>query len=194
MGPEATTQLFVQARDGSSRALDALYRRCAGKLLPLIRLRMGRALRAELESRDILQSVMLKSFQKLPQVQDPGALMGWLSTVAENEIRDRVDYLHRGQRDAARRAPIEDAAAVPAPVRQALSVAIMNEKLERLERALEALPDSQREIIILRKLEELTFPAIAVRLGKSEDACRMQFARAMTALTLTLGHDAGRDA
>jgi RNA polymerase sigma-70 factor (ECF subfamily) len=79
-------------------------------------------------------------------------------------------------------------------VRQALSVAIMNEKLERLERALEALPDSQREIIILRKLEELTFPAIAVRLGKSEDACRMQFARAMTALTLTLGHDAGRDA
>jgi RNA polymerase sigma-70 factor (ECF subfamily) len=194
MAPEATTRLFVQARDGSSGALDALYRRCAGKLLPLIRLRMGRALRAELESRDILQSVMLKSFQKLPQVQDPGALMGWLSKVAENEIRDRVDYLHRGQRDAARRAPIEDAAEVPAPVRQALSVAIMNEKLERLERALEALPDPQREIIILRKLEELTFPAIAARLGKSEDACRMQFARAMTALTLTLGRDAGRDA
>jgi RNA polymerase sigma-70 factor (ECF subfamily) len=116
--------------------------------------------------------------------------MGWLSKVAENEIRDRVDYLHRQQRDAARRAPIEDAAAVPAPVRQALSMAIMNEKLERLERALEALPESQREIIILRKLEELSFPEIAARLGKSEDAARMQFARAMTALTLTLGRDA----
>jgi RNA polymerase sigma-70 factor (ECF subfamily) len=150
---------------------------------------MGRSLRAELESRDILQSVMLKSFQKLPQLQDPGALMGWLSKVAENEIRDRLDYMHRQQRDAAQKAPLEDAADVPAPVRQALSVAIMNEKLERLERALEALPDAQREIIIFRKLEELTFPEIAVRLGKSEDACRMQFARAMTALTLTLGQD-----
>lgn len=190
MGSEATTQLFVQARGGSSGALDALYRRCAGKLLPLIRLRMGRALRAELESRDILQSVMLKSFQKLPQVQDPGALMGWLSKVAENEIRDRVDYLHRQQRDTALRSPLEDAAEVPAPVRQALSLAIMNERLEALERALESLPDPQREIIILRKLEEQSFPAIAVRLGKSEDACRMQFARAMTALTLAVGRDA----
>jgi RNA polymerase sigma-70 factor (ECF subfamily) len=190
MGSEATTQLFVQARDGSSGALDALYRRCAGKLLPLIRLRMGRALRAELESRDILQAVMLKSFQKLPQVQDPNALMGWLSKVAENEIRDRVDYLRRGQRDAARRAPIEDAANVPAPVRQALSVAIMNERLERLERALEALPEAQREVIVLRKLEELTFAEMAGRLGKSEDACRMQFARAMAALTLSLERNA----
>jgi RNA polymerase sigma-70 factor (ECF subfamily) len=186
MGPNETTQLFVRARGGSSEALDGLYRRCAGKLLPLIRLRMGRALRAELESRDILQSVMLKAFQKLQQVQDPGALMGWLSKVAENEIRDRVDYLHRQQRDAAVRAPLEDVADVPAPVRQALSQAIMNEELERLERALESLPDPQREIIILRKLEELTFPEIAARLGKSGDACRMQFARAMTALTLTL--------
>jgi RNA polymerase sigma factor (sigma-70 family) len=189
MVPEATTQLFVKARDGSSGALDALYRRCAGKLLPLIRLRMGRALRAELESRDILQSVMLKSFQKLPQVQEPGALMGWLSKVAENEIRDRVDYLHRQQRDAAQRAPLEEAAKIPAPVRQALSLAIMNERLERVERALEALPAAQREVIILRKLEELTFPEIAARLAKSEDACRMQFARAMTALTLALGRN-----
>ena len=189
MGPEATTQLFVKARDGSSGAMDALCRRCAAKLLPLIRLRMGRALRAEMESRDILQSVMLKSFQKLPQVQDPGALMGWLSKVAENEIRDRMDYLQRQQRDAARRAPLEDATEVPAPVRHALSLAIMNERLERVERVLEALPEAQREMIILRKLEELTFPEIAARVGKSEDACRMQFARAMTALTLALGRD-----
>jgi RNA polymerase sigma-70 factor (ECF subfamily) len=101
-----------------------------------------------------------------------------------------VDYLRRGQRDAARRAPIEDAANVPAPVRQALSVAIMNERLERLERALEALPEAQREVIVLRKLEELTFAEMAGRLGKSEDACRMQFARAMAALTLSLERNA----
>ena len=67
-----------------------------------------------------------------------------------------------------------------------MSQAILNEEAERLERALEALPDAQREVIILRKLEELTFPEIAARLGKSEDACRMMFARAMAALTLRL--------
>jgi RNA polymerase sigma-70 factor (ECF subfamily) len=181
-----TTQLFVQAREGSEGALEALYQRCARKLLPLIRLRMGRVLRAELESRDILQSVLLKSFERLTQVQDPAALMAWMARIAENEIRDRMDYERRQRRDAARRLPIDAAADLPAPVRQALSQAILNEQAERLERALEALPDAQREAIILRKLEELTFPEMAARLGKTEDASRMMFARAMTALTLAL--------
>jgi RNA polymerase sigma-70 factor, ECF subfamily len=189
MNPNETTRLFLRARGGSSDALDALCRRCAGKLLPLIRLRMGRTLRAELESRDILQAVMLKSFQRLAHVQDPGALLGWMSRIAENEIRDRADYLQRRRRDAAVRVPLADAADVPSPVREALSDLIMNEALERLERALESLPEPQREVIILRKLQELTFPEIAMRLGKSEDACRMQFARAMTALTLMLQKD-----
>jgi RNA polymerase sigma-70 factor (ECF subfamily) len=186
-GREETTRLFDLARAGSVTAVDALYRRCAAKLLPLIRLRMGRALRAELESRDILQSVLMKAVPRLTQLKEPEAVMAWLSKIAENEIRDRADYLHRAKRDADQRVPLsEDAMDVPAPVRQALSLAIVNEETERLERALEALPDAQREAIVLHKLEELTFPEMASRLGKSEDACRMMYVRAMAALTLQL--------
>ena len=65
---------------------------------------------------------------------------------------------------------------------------------EALETALEELGDAQREIIVLRKLEELTFPEIANRLGKSEDACRMAFSRAMAALTLKLASPQKRHA
>jgi len=191
MEPQETTRLLVAARQGSATALDDLYRRCAPKLLPLIRLRMGRSLRSNLESRDILQAVLLKSFQKLSQVQDPATLMAWLSRIAENEIRDQADFHHRQRREDARRAPIEAAEDLPAPVRQALSQAIESERSEQLERALEALPEAQREVIVLRKLEELTFPEIASRLGKSEDASRMMFARAMTALTLELKGERG---
>jgi DNA-directed RNA polymerase specialized sigma24 family protein len=46
-------------------------------------------------------------------------------------------------------------------------------------------------VILLRSFEELSFPQIAAILGKSEDACRMQFARAMTALTLALSTPSG---
>ena len=186
MPAEETTRLFEAARDGSAAAVSAFYERCARKLLPLIRLRMGRALRSEMESRDILQAVLLKSFRRIDRVEDPAAVMGWLARIAENEIRDRADFRGRQRRDAALRVPIDDAADVPAPVRQALSLAIIGDETERLERALESLPNAQREIIVLRKLEELTFPEIAARLGKSEDACRMAFARAMSALTLKM--------
>jgi len=43
-----------------------------------------------------------------------------------------------------------------------------------------------REIILLRKFEELSFKEIGTRLDKSPDACRMLLARAMTAVTLKL--------
>jgi RNA polymerase sigma-70 factor (ECF subfamily) len=113
-----------------------------------------------------------------------------MARIAEHEIRDLADFHHRQRRDAALKAPLDAAADVPAPVRQALSLVLINEAALRLERALDALPDAQRELIVLRKLEEMTFPEIAARLGKSEDACRMAFSRAMTALTLAVGPQA----
>ena len=66
---------------------------------------------------------------------------------------------------------------------------IVDERADDLEAAIDSLSDAHRQIILLRKFEELSFKDIGERLGKSEDACRMLFARAMTALTLTLaGH------
>jgi RNA polymerase sigma-70 factor (ECF subfamily) len=181
-----TRELFERARGGGPDAVNAFYERCARKLLPLIRLRLGRTLRAELESRDILQTVLCRSFERLDQVKDPAAVMGWLARMAENEIRDQADFHGRDRRDAARRAPIDAAAGVPAPVRQALSLAIISEEMSRLEQVLESLPEAQREIIMLRTFEELSFPEIAARTGKTEDACRMVFSRAMAALTVKM--------
>ena len=57
---------------------------------------------------------------------------------------------------------------------------------ERLERAIEALDEAHREIILLRSFEELSFREAGERLSKSPDAARMLFARAMAALTLKM--------
>ena len=181
-------ELIRRAQAGSSEALNALYERCAGRLLAYVRLRLGRELRARLESRDILQAALVKSIERLPQLrgEDTGSLMGWLARIADNEIRDRADYYQRQRREAARELPLEDDAPVPSLTRSALSRVILDEEAERLEAALEALSPAHREVILLRKFEELSFPEIAQRLGKREDACRMLLARAMTALTLKM--------
>jgi RNA polymerase sigma-70 factor (subfamily 1) len=186
-GP-ASANLVERAKAGSADAVNELYERCAGRLLAYIRLKMGRELRARLESRDILQATLLKSVEHLKDFegQHGGSLMAWLAKIAEHEIRDRADYQQRQRRDAAREVPIDTDAALPAPARSALSQAILTEEAERLEAALESLTPAHREVILLRKFEELPFGEIARRLGKSEDACRMLLARAMTALTLKL--------
>jgi RNA polymerase sigma-70 factor (ECF subfamily) len=116
--------------------------------------------------------------------------MAWLARIAEHEIRDRADYHHRQRREAAREVPAGDDLPVAAEARSALSQVILDERARQLEAAIETLSPGHRDVILLRKFEELTFPEIAGRLGKSEDACRMLFARAMTALTMAMQNPA----
>jgi len=189
MTRQESTVLLREARQGSPDALGELYARYGGRLLAFIRMKMGRDLRARVESRDILQATLLKSFQRLAQFEggSGATLMGWLVRIAENEIRDQVDFQHRRRRDVAAAVPLDAGGIdIPASVRSALSAAVLNEQAERLGAALETMEPDHREVIVLRKLEELSFKDVAARMGRSEDACRMLLARAMVALTLKL--------
>ena len=192
MDREESTALLRRAKAGSAGALEELYGRVAGKLLALIRLRMGRRLRARMESRDILQAALLKSYQHIGQFErsDTRSLMAWMARIAENEIRDQADFHGRRRRDAGRDVPLgEGTLDAQSPARSALSQVVWTEEAERLERAMESLPEHHREVIVLRKLEELGFREIGERLGKSEDGCRMLFGRAMAALTLAMSEE-----
>lgn len=184
-----STALLKEARDGSPEALDRLYARVAGRLLAIIRLRLGPDLRARLESRDILQATLLRSFQHLDRFEGEGgtSLIAWLARIAEREILDQVDYLHRGRRDAARELPLADGLdRAAAHVKSALSQAALGEEVGRLHAAIETLEPDYREVILLRKLEERPFREVAARMGRTEDACRMLLVRAMAALTVAL--------
>ena len=188
MSGETSNDLLQRARSGSPEALNLLYERCAGRLLAFIRLRLGRDLRSRLESRDILQATLVKSLEHLGDLKghETRSLMAWLARIAEHEIRDCADFHHRQRRDAARDMAIDDAVPLPALTRSALSRVILDEQAKQLEEALESMSADHRDVILLRKFEELSFAEIGRRLGKSEDACRMLLARAMTALTLRM--------
>lgn len=187
---EETTTLLREARAGSQPALDELYRRHAPRLLAAIRLRMGPELRSQMESHDLLQACLLKSFERIDQFENghEGSLMAWLGRIAENEIRDQVKYQRRGRRDARRNVALDQAATpLPENVRSALSRVILDERAGRLERALERLSPEHRGVILLRKIEERGWEDVGRIMGKSPDACRMLLARAMTRLTLEFG-------
>jgi RNA polymerase sigma-70 factor (ECF subfamily) len=198
MQGQASTDVIRAALEASRAAsppddgaLDRFYARYAPRLLSYVRLKIGRTLREKLESRDILQATLLKSHQHLGGFRgaDGRAVMAWLARIADREIADRADFHGRQRRAAAVETPLDDRADIPARVRSALSQVIVNERAARLEAAIASLSDAHRDIILLRKFEDLTFAEIADRLGRSEDACRMLFARAMTALTLRMAED-----
>ncbi len=187
---QQTTTLLLQAKEGSSDAMNCLFDHVAERLLAIIRLRMGSKLRSRMESSDILQSSMIKAFEHLDQLRgdDSESLMAWLARIAENEIRDQADYQGRKRRDMNRDVQLKDETQdrLKTQVRSQASQVILSDEMKRLEKALEDLDPEYREIILLRKMEELSYEEIGRRLDKSADACRMLLARAMTAVALKL--------
>lgn len=177
--------LVQRAREGSRDALDTLLGDCGERLLGFIRLRLGPGLRAQVESGDILQVTLMRAFQHIDDFEGASrkSLVAWLVTIAQNAIRDQADFAHRQRRDVSRTVPLsEETEQLEADVRSEVSRLILKEETKRLEKAMESLGEEQREVILLRKYEELSFEEIGKRMGKSPDACRMLLARALTAL------------
>ncbi len=176
-----------RARGGSQAAVNELFASVGDRLLALVRLRMGNRLRRRLESRDILQNILLKAFSRLDGLQATStrSLMAWLGRIAENEIRDQAAFHGRARRALDREVPIDgQGEMLAAQLRSATQNLERNEHLMCLEVALESLPEDYREVIVLRRLEELTYPEVAQRLERSPDACRQLYGRAMAMLVL----------
>jgi len=189
VGETDTRELLQRAREGSDAALDGLLERYAGKLLAVVRVRLGPSLRGRVESGDVLQECLIKAYQRFAQFEgEDRALMAWLARIAENQVRDLAEFHGRERRDARREVALEDDGprALAARARSVSSQVALGERQRQLERALEALEPDHREVIVLRKLHELSFREIGERMDRSEDAARMLLARAMTALTLAM--------
>ncbi len=61
------------------------------------------------------------------------------------------------------------------------------EDLDKLEGAIDQLKPEHREVIVLTKIEGLSYQEIGTKLGKSADAVGMLLSRAMVALTMAYG-------
>jgi RNA polymerase sigma-70 factor (ECF subfamily) len=58
-----------------------------------------------------------------------------------------------------------------------------------LAEALGRLPKEHRDLLTLRHLEGLTFPAVAERLGRTLDSVKKQWPRALAGLRRALGEE-----
>jgi RNA polymerase sigma-70 factor (ECF subfamily) len=65
--------------------------------------------------------------------------------------------------------------------------AARREQAVLLAEALEKLPDDYREVLILHHLEECNFPEVARRMGRSVEAVKKLWARALARLRRLLG-------
>jgi RNA polymerase sigma-70 factor (ECF subfamily) len=196
-----TRQLVGLAKDGDESAMNQLWTVYGARVHWIMRLRMGKELRSKLESMDLAQDAVLSALTDIENFtyKNEGDFLRWLSTIAENRLRDNLDKLHADKRDIrkeirlGRHGPNTASEAVrsPIPIEATTPSVIMSrkEELEKLERAIDKLRPEYKEVIVLTKIEGLSYDEIADKLGKSSEAVRKLVSRSMAALTSVFESD-----
>jgi RNA polymerase sigma-70 factor (ECF subfamily) len=194
--PQETQELLDQVRHGEAQAVDRLLVRHRDPLRRMIDLRLDPALAGRVDASDIVQDVLLEASRRLADyLKNPAMPFHlWLRHIAQDHIIDA----HRRHRLAQRRsldkeqplhlgkagdhssldlaAQLFDQELTPA------SAAIRHELQRRLETAVNALEDDDREIIVMRHFEQMSNQDVAGILGLTEAAASMRYLRALRRL------------
>ncbi len=189
-----TLHLVNRAKGGDEAALQSLVARYLPRIHKMVRLSLGSKLKSQVESMDLVQEIMgriLKSYDKF-EIREEASFVHWVRVLVQNEIKNQAAH-----QNAECRNPDKELHAIKNPSGTWLDFAdgladtsetpskIVEKKddLGRLAQAMEQLPEEQKEVIVMRQYEEMSFGEIGKALGCSEDAARMKFVRAMDALT-----------
>lgn len=128
---------------------------------------------------DVLQETWLRAADGLAGFRGESALRTWLVGIAVNCARDRM---RMRQRAAARDVDLASVAELPAPPPFPSRVASVD-----LERAIAALPDGYREVLILHDVFGYTHDEIARMLGVESGTSKSQLSRARSTMRRRLG-------
>jgi RNA polymerase sigma-70 factor (ECF subfamily) len=195
-------QLLRRLAEGDSAARESLLKRHQQRLRRMIRLRLDRRLWARVDPADVLQETLAVADQKLSDYarRRPVPFYPWLRRLAW----ERLVQIHRQHLRAQRRSvhrevqpqlPLPDESAAELADRLAgrgssPTARLQREELSgRLRQALEQLNDNDREVLVLRYLEDLPTREVAVVLRVTEATVKMRQLRALRRLRDLLGDD-----
>jgi RNA polymerase sigma-70 factor (ECF subfamily) len=198
-GPEA---LLQRARAGDGEALGKLLEAYRPYLMLLARTQIGRRLQGKADASDAVQEAFLGAYRDFGQFRGDSerAFLAWLRQVLASVLANLVRHYQGTQRRDVRleqQLAVEleqSSAALNLPLRApASSPSQQAEKREQgvlLATALERLEPEDRELLVLRHLEGLSFPQVARRMGRTLDSVKKRWPRALARLRQLFQGDA----
>lgn len=128
---------------------------------------------------DITSLVFLKAFEKIKSFDHTkGSFSSWVYQIARNSVIDH----YRTKKAFISIDDVWDLAGKEDIARDFDTA----QKLEKVEKYINALNGEQRDIVMLRVWQEMPYREIAEIMGKSEASCKMAFSRAMGELRSTM--------
>jgi RNA polymerase sigma-70 factor (ECF subfamily) len=186
-----TQDLLRQAQAGDRRAFEQLFARYRAYLHQFIALRLDPKLRARIDPSDVVQEAQLEAFRRLGDFlqRQPMPFRVWLrQTAYERLLKLREHHVATARRSLQREQPL--------PQRSSLLLAqhflatgstpsqrfSRREIARRVNQALAQLPEADREVLLMRHFERLSYEEVAAVLQIAAAAARKRYGRALLRL------------
>jgi RNA polymerase sigma-70 factor (ECF subfamily) len=186
--------LLLQAAAGDRQAFDRLLERFRPELRAFVELRLGPDVRARVDPSDVVQEAQLEAFIRLADFlrRRPMPFPVWLRKTAYERLLKARRHHGAARRSVRREVTMPDQSSLllarqllaqePGPVQQACQ----EELAGQVREALAALPEIDREVLLMRHVEELPYETIGHVLGLEPATARKRYGRALLRLRKAL--------
>ena len=183
--PELTTSLVRNAQGGDRSAFDSLARAFEDRLRSFVVSRIPPGSGGALDADEIVQDTLVRAFGSLDSFRgsDAESFRRWLTGVANKTV---LRALEQGRRNRTLELPAQLPAQQDSPSRAMRR----EERFDHLQSALESLSGDHREVVRLTRIEGLSLKEAGERMGRSPDATRKLFWRALQQLRSQLSNTA----
>lgn len=181
-------RLAERAAEGDDTAFAKLFSHFKPHLKQFIDLRLDHRVRRRVDPSDVLQETQMEVHRRLADFleRQPMPLRVWLRRTAHEQlIRAHEKHLMADRRSVRREAHPGNRSSVmlaqrfaadgPAPGQNLLD----DERVQMVARAIEGLSEMDREILVMRNIEDLNFKEIAISLDIEPATARKRFGRAL---------------
>ena len=177
--------LIARLKERDGQAFDEIVRLYGDKVFSLVYRMLGNRHEAE----DVAQEVFITVFKTVDGFRGEAKFSTWLLRIAANQSKNRIKYLSRRPTDGEIDDVVEARAAAETPARAVQAhidgpdVLMEAAELEALmQRAIAALDEEHRLLVILRDVEELSYQEIGEITGIPEGTIKSRLHRARVAI------------
>ncbi|MGE0756309.1 MAG: sigma-70 family RNA polymerase sigma factor [Pirellulaceae bacterium] len=199
-GTEELRRWLAEARAGSQESMGKLLEVCRGYLLGIANDALESGMRARLGASDLVQETLLEAERGMRRFRGTthAELLAWVRRILQHNLSDarrhaRAEKRHVGREQRMDGLPRGYQTELTAGAETPSALVSEWEDECRLMQAFQELPDDYRRVIELRNWHLLPFARVGEQMGRSEEAARKLWVRAIERLREAMGVNDGRD-